>query len=681
MNLLECVKVSKAYGKGQNSVQAVRSFSASFEDHGLVSILGKSGSGKSTLLCLLSLMELPDSGHLIYKGRDVSLMNKKERTAYLRNETAFIFQHYGLFDSLTVLENVSLPLLMEGKRKKEAYAKAETLLLRFGLKGFANRTPSSLSGGEKQRVAICRALIKSPRILFADEPTGALDEHNGIEVMKMLSLASSSCLVIVVSHNRALVEEYSDRIIEIKEGHLVSDIHKKERELVHSSNPKRRNSSFWANRFFPLYFKKDRKRNFLTFLSGAFGTSSILLSMGYLLSSPRVLEQEQGRTLEYLSASITKKETISFDSSPLVLTRTLLPSISETEEFLSSFPVHFLEEDLSSLLPSSSVYEMEGGKYSDVSFLPIYDSTLENFGASFLVDGKPSSKENALYVNEDFKNLHPTCLGEKITIDLELPFKTEFGEEPISLHYEFIIEGVVSEFPFLNTPKAYFSYFYLEHELDETCLPKASEKSGQQESVLGMIKKGFGPLGTKRLLFFEDPTRMEEVFQKIAEGGTLLIESNAYSVKENFVSLSEAFSLCLWMLLGIAFLGIVGINAMSFYSLYLKRRKEVALLFSIGAKKSEVLQPFLLECTVIATLYCLISFLFFPLFERFGNLFLATEFGINNLIQWPMISGISNPLFLPILIFVGTLAVALLSASLPIVFSLRKGLRKELRDE
>ena len=249
MKTLSCSKLTKTYEGQTEGVIALNSFTYSFPDKGLVSILGKSGSGKSTLLCLLSLMEKPTAGKVYFKGDDINALPDKSKNRFLRDKTSFIFQHYGLFDKDTVLDNVILPLLMQGCSRKKAIKKAETILLRFGLRGFARREVATL------------ALIKKPRIIFADEPTGALDAHNGEEVMKMLSSASKSALVIMVSHNKELVETYSDRILHLKDGKLVNEEKLKAQDDIEEEKTTTGVSSFWIFRFFGKFFKEDFRRN------------------------------------------------------------------------------------------------------------------------------------------------------------------------------------------------------------------------------------------------------------------------------------------------------------------------------------------------------------------------------------------------------------------------------------
>ena len=679
MKTLSCSKLTKTYGGQTEGVLALNSFTYSFPNKGLVSILGKSGSGKSTLLCLLSLMEKPTAGKVYFKGDDINALPDKAKNRFLRDETSFIFQHYGLFDKETVLENVILPLLMKGYSRKKAIKKAETILLRFGLKGFARREVATLSGGEKQRVAICRALIKKPRIIFADEPTGALDARNGEEVMKMLSSASKSALVIMVSHNKELVEAYSDRILHLKDGKLVSEEKLKTEEGVEEEKTNTGTSSFWVLRFFAKYLKEDFRRNILTGLSGIIGCLSILLSFGYLTCSKEAMQRKRGETLEYLSANISKKEIINYGNSPVSLSREKRPTIEEINDRLGSlnYSVH---PDYSVFFPLSPLYGFDNEEYSDVSFVSIYDSSLEEYGKNLLIEGEASLEQGICYVNDVFAKSHPSPIGKEVVVDLTVPLDNGFIHDEVKIYYRFAIKGIIGEFSYMNTPKVYYPYGLVENELRKTILENHSENLGKKINALDALELGLANENSKKV-FFHDPNEMDLVYNKIKEENNIVISSNAFMVFDSFSSLSEAFSLCLWLLFAISLFGVIGINAMSFLSLFLKRRKEVALLFSLGAKKSEVMTPFLLESGITSTLYCLLSIALFHPLKLLFNLLLQNYFGIGDLINIPSFGpSVSGPVFLALFLAINVF-IALFSGSMPILFSLRKGLRKELRDE
>ena len=221
-------KIYKSTVKNGVDTKALDNVSLKFPDKGMVFLLGKSGSGKSTLLNVCGGLDAPTSGEIIVKGKSSKSFSQSDFDSYRNTFVGFIFQEYNILNEFSVEDNIALALELQGKPKdKKTIAE---LLEQVDLSGFAKRKPNTLSGGQKQRIAIARALVKSPEIIMADEPTGALDSATGKQVFDTLKKLSADKLVIVVSHDRDFAELYGDRIIELKDGKILSDISKNEQE-------------------------------------------------------------------------------------------------------------------------------------------------------------------------------------------------------------------------------------------------------------------------------------------------------------------------------------------------------------------------------------------------------------------------------------------------------------------
>ncbi|MFQ7700507.1 MAG: ATP-binding cassette domain-containing protein [Christensenellaceae bacterium] len=223
--MLESVHLTKVYKtKGGTDVRALDDVSLRFPERGMVFLLGKSGSGKSTLLNVCGGLDSPTSGEIVVKGRSSKNFTQSDFDSYRNTFVGFVFQEYNILNEFSVEDNIALALELQGKPKdKKAIA---ALLEEVDLTGYAKRKPNTLSGGQKQRIAIARALVKSPEIIMADEPTGALDSATGKQVFDTLKKLSKSKLVIVVSHDREFAELYGDRVIELKDGKVISDVTK-----------------------------------------------------------------------------------------------------------------------------------------------------------------------------------------------------------------------------------------------------------------------------------------------------------------------------------------------------------------------------------------------------------------------------------------------------------------------
>ena len=215
--------VSRIYRMGDEIVYALNHISLCIYDGSFTSIMGPSGSGKSTIMSIIGCLDVPTSGHVFIDGEDTSGMNEKD-LSYIRNrKIGFVFQHFSLLPKMSALENVEIPLLYAGVRPKERRERAEEMLVRVGLSDRMKHRPNELSGGQKQRVAIARALVNNPRLILADEPTGALDSATGHEVMELFhGLNEEGKTIVFVTHDRSLASE-CQRIISIRDGGIEDD--------------------------------------------------------------------------------------------------------------------------------------------------------------------------------------------------------------------------------------------------------------------------------------------------------------------------------------------------------------------------------------------------------------------------------------------------------------------------
>lgn len=221
--MLELKNINKSYKTGDFVQHALSDVSLKFRKCEFVSILGSSGSGKTTLLNILGGLDRYDSGDLIINNKSTKKFKSVEWDYYRNNCVGFIFQSYNLISHISVLENIEMALILSGYKKKDRKVKALEALDRVGLKDHAYKKPNQLSGGQMQRVAIARALVNDPEIILADEPTGALDSITSVQIMDLIKKIAKDKLVIMVTHNRELAEDYATRVIELKDGKILSD--------------------------------------------------------------------------------------------------------------------------------------------------------------------------------------------------------------------------------------------------------------------------------------------------------------------------------------------------------------------------------------------------------------------------------------------------------------------------
>jgi putative ABC transport system ATP-binding protein len=223
MPLIEISNLSKEYVIGENQVNALDDISLAIDEHEFTAIVGPSGSGKSTLMNIIGCLDIATSGSYHLNGQEIGTFDDDELSEVRNKTIGFIFQKFNLLSKLNALENVELPLIYQGIGSRERRERAIEALKNVGLGDRMNHTPNELSGGQQQRVAIARALITNPPVILADEPTGNLDSHTGIEVLNILhELNDKGNTIILITHNMGIAQK-AKRIIRLMDGKIISE--------------------------------------------------------------------------------------------------------------------------------------------------------------------------------------------------------------------------------------------------------------------------------------------------------------------------------------------------------------------------------------------------------------------------------------------------------------------------
>ena len=302
--MLELKKITKIYETSDLRQVALRDVSIKFRDNEFVSILGASGSGKTTMLNIIGGLDQYTSGDLIINGISTKEYKSNDWDRYRNHSVGFVFQSYNLIPHQSVLSNVELALTISGVSKKERRVKAIKVLKKVGLGEHINKKPNQLSGGQMQRVAIARALINDPDVLLADEPTGALDSKTSVQIMKLLKEISLEKLVIMVTHNADLANEYSTRIISISDGKIFDDTNKYDGDEENKVDKKYKSKKNYMDLKTALglsfnNLKTKKARTILTAFAGSIGIIGIAL----ILSLSNGIQEYINRVEEDTSSS------------------------------------------------------------------------------------------------------------------------------------------------------------------------------------------------------------------------------------------------------------------------------------------------------------------------------------------------------------------------------------------
>lgn len=380
--MLEIKNISKSYTVGDFTQVALDDFSLKFRPKEFVSILGPSGSGKTTLLNIIGGLDHYDKGDLIINNKSTKNFTEKEWDAYRNNCIGFVFQNYNLISHISILENIEMGMTLSGVGAKEKKAKAYDALKKVGLEKHANKKPNQLSGGQMQRVAIARALATDPDIILADEPTGALDSKTSKQIMELIKEISKDKLVIMVTHNRQIAEEYSTRVVELKDGKLLSDsnpVTEHEKSKNNFNIRKTAMSFFTALRLSFNNIKTKKGRTAITAFASSIGIIGIALILS--LSNGFKIEIDKFEK-ESLSEApiIISKQAMKLDSEMIA---NLQSEYKERETYTKKKQVYVLDNTMEIMTHTNNITEdymkyLEGLSKNDIAGISYQKSTALN---------------------------------------------------------------------------------------------------------------------------------------------------------------------------------------------------------------------------------------------------------------------------------------------------------------
>ena len=309
--VLELKNIVKKYNTGGSEVEVLKSVNIHFRENEFVSILGASGSGKTTLLNIIGGLDKYTSGDMALMGRSTKEFKDRDWDSYRNGTIGFVFQSYNLISHLSVIENVKLALSISGQSNVENDEKAKKVLEDVGLAEHLYKKPNQLSGGQMQRVAIARALVTDPKIILADEPTGALDSKTSVQIMELIKEISKTKLVIMVTHNPELAKEYSDRIVRVKDGEIQEDTNPYVAEEVADNGFTLKKTAMAFTSAIKSSFKNlltKKFRTFMTVVASSIGIISIGLVLAISSGMDKYIQTMQNENLSSMPIMISANQ-------------------------------------------------------------------------------------------------------------------------------------------------------------------------------------------------------------------------------------------------------------------------------------------------------------------------------------------------------------------------------------
>ena len=704
MSLLQISHVDKQIKLSEkSSIDVLQEINITFPDVGLVGILGKSGCGKSTLLNLIALLDKPTQGDIYIDGKSTRHWKRKQVDKFRRNEIGIIFQNYNLLEDQDVLYNISLPLLINGYSLKDAETKAISLLESISFsKDLYHQKVNKLSGGEKQRVAILRAISISPRILLCDEPTGALDSENSVLIMSLLKKISEDVLVIVVSHNQSLLINMSDYIIRMKDGRIkdqkaikkvghVKPI-KKEKKKLHKSN--------WVDKIASSNFKRRLGRNIISCLSLAICLIATTLVVGFIQNIDSRIQEECYKHLDLGVATISKETSSKIEDTVITLVRSSRPSHVDITKLNRDYSRYYYELNYEAIVPTSISIEYKDHKLNEFTYTSVYSFVDQSVNKSLLLKGHFPTQDNLLEVviNEKAYEQMKKYIKEPLNewIDLSHHCETNYytyDEDNTVINDTLIYEkrvkivGVVDELSFLSVPTVYYPYTALDVYMSSYLLSNYSEYVGypyswkekiQDENNNNYLTSYSYKMFLKNYADYPYVQKDREVLKE-----EFSITSSALTIQEALTDLISASCVGVELFLIIAVVGTILIVGLISFSSYSEDKKRSAILTCLGADQYQIIDIYINENIAIVSIAILTAFLLVIPIKMLANFLLFKLTGIDNIISLPssIVPSIKLPYSYYLFLIIASIIVVGLSTFIPILFSKRIAVKEELREE
>jgi ABC-type lipoprotein export system ATPase subunit/ABC-type antimicrobial peptide transport system permease subunit len=675
--LYKLKNINKIYqiNKKQN-FYALKDINFSLPNKGLVSITGDSGSGKSTLLNILTTIDFPSSGSLLYKGKKI-----KSKDIYRGKEIGIIFQHYYLLEDESVLDNLIVASSINGEKLNKT--KLLSFLEKVNLnESILSKKVKNLSGGEKQRIAIIRSLINNPKVIFADEPTGALDIENSNDILKILKELSKDILVVIVSHDIETILKISDMNIHLENGSIKKIDNITEDNIQEKANKlKRKETSFWKFKRALKSISSRKSKVLISLLAIITGFISSFIILGFSSNYRNAISASSKEQLDYGTLTIQKESQIPVGNSGMSLVR---------RTRLNKDKINHLKEELNINIETNFSYlvspslSFKSYNFSSINFSPIY--SFKNSDKSLLLRGKFPSKDNVyeVVVNEEFANKFYELTNLDILnqeINLFINKEVEIPKELYpSIIEHFVMEenlqivGIVKDFSFLTNSKIYYSFLGYKKYLELSILDKLYQLDGSLYSWLDVI------------IYSDDNSDISSyshfVFSKNEDVKALInrnnkeytFESLSLIREESYIDLIEVASFGLNIYLFISLMGVSLIIGIISFSSYSEDKKKIAILYALGSNKDQISSIYGYEGIITTLLGVVVGLILSPLIIILINKLLFIFTGINSLI--PL--GIIFSFRLLFVLISASILIGYFASTLPILFSKNVSIKEEL---
>lgn len=667
MNMIKVSGLYKSFNISKNKdVLILNNINFSLPDTGLYFLYGKSGSGKTTLLNILEGIITFDKGSVTINGVETKRLNNKKKEEFYRNNIGILFQNFNLFEDLTIYENLEISSKIKNVKKDVI----DFYLKKYKLYDIKNSKVKNISGGEKQRVSLIRTILNKPRIIFADEPTGALDYENSCILMDELKEISKTSLVLVVTHNESYLNKYGDGSLFLKDGTLENKIKEDELNLDRKISLKHKKSKDYSLIFLKSNLRKNIKKSIISFISLSFGFFLTFLSFSFKFGFNNGIEKLYFSSLNSDVFKIYKNSYENTNIGNLTINKKTKPTLDEAKNFLINYKVDFFTDDLSYFLNGDTVFKNNEKVIDDIKYKFYYDESFEN---KLIINDIASNKFE--YNNTDFFNIN---INKTIRFYNEKSGK--FIEEKYEFNKDFQIKEIKKEFKYLNEAYVYIPYFFFKDCLGKMIAINVSNSLSKPCSYYDLLKyeKNNEELSSYVLIFkinSSEKKRIKIMVDEINNSSNPLykIENENYFIIDSFVDITKLFFYGIDFFILIISLCNIFLISFLVYSSLRKSRKEIAILRVIGSNEDMIHNVFINEQLIVFFLSLTVGCLLYFLLKGVGNNILFNYFSITNLLY------ISNTNYL--IIVASLIILFLLSCFIPLSTTKKIEIIKELKEE
>lgn len=594
--MIEILNITKTFKINNDREHVVlNDISFTLPNKGLYFIRGKSGCGKSTLLALIGGLIKPTSGDIKIDGKSVFDMKQKEKQSFYKNEIGFLFQKYNLIDDMSLEENIQIASNIKGGCDKTYI---DSLINEYGLEETSVDQVKFLSGGEKQRASLIRAIMNKPKILLCDEPTGALDNENGLKLMSELVKISRERLVICVTHNEELFSKYYDGYIYLENGIIKKEEFKENKYQNNLLLPqitfnkiKGRN---FITRIINKNMKKNMKINLLTIFSSFFTVFVMILSLFFNLGIKNSKDFLLNSYVDASSFKVSQEESTQIGNNAVNIVKNTKPNIND---------LNLVLRDCDFIVCNSYDYFLNDKKSIKISDSVIDDFRLKPFYSAL-------EDEAALFANDLFLkkyNIFNIEENGEMTLSIKKSFyyfNDEINDnihEELNVDFNFIYKGSKQEFGYLNSPCLYYNPLYIEKILKSLLAENTSKLASKEVTFFDLVESAKSDSELSNYAFYvfslsehTNKKIYEKILKKPAELN-LNIQNDGFLFTNSFIELTDSIFIGLNIFTVISLITSFFISAFLGYSSSLDNRKESAILTVLGASEDEVISIYLGE--------------------------------------------------------------------------------------